>query len=132
MSNVAPSSLANLRSVTHPPFQAGQPAAASRSHSRGYNRVLRASRKASHRAILTAIKCMDAPDAPWPARLKAAELILDRAWGAPDAARQISAESHSPALLKIVVVQPSDPQLEAPVVTVEAAPAAEDSGADNE
>jgi hypothetical protein len=93
-------SLANLKA----PWQKGQ-SANERGRTRGYARILHASRKASPEAIEKAIECMRDETAPWNNRLKAVEIILDRAWGAPDQSLKLDAgESVNSITLNIVSV----------------------------
>jgi len=92
-------SLANLR-----PYQKGQ-SGNERGRNRGYARILSASRKASPEAIEKAIECMRDVTAPWNNRLKAIEIILDRAWGAPDQSLKLDAgDSVNSITLNIVSV----------------------------
>jgi hypothetical protein len=79
-------SLANLRAPWKP-GQSGNKGA----RPTGYKRVLAAARQASPEAMEKAIECMRDPLAPWAQRLKAIEIILDRAWGAPDQRLQLDA-----------------------------------------
>jgi hypothetical protein len=65
-----------------PPWQAGQ-SGNERGSNRGYRRTLSIARKATPEAMETAIRCMRDEGAPWPARLNAIAMILDRAWGKP-------------------------------------------------
>ena len=92
-------SLANLQ-----PWQKGQ-SGNERGRKRGYARILSASRNASPEAIEKAIQCMRDETAPWNNRLKAIEIILDRAWGAPDQSLKLDAgESVNSITLNIVSV----------------------------
>ena len=77
-SSRATDSLNNLR-----PFRPGKSGFAGQ-QPRGYRVTLTAARKASPAAMEAIIECMQDPNAPWPARIKACELILERAWGKPD------------------------------------------------
>jgi len=58
-------------------------------------------------------------NAPPAARTAAASAVLDRAWGKPATQDQheLGSEQRSPALLKIVVVDPQNPQSETVTIT---------------
>jgi len=81
---------------------------------RSYKRVLAEARKASPETMQTAIKCMRDPEASWPARLKACEMILDRAHGAPDKLLQTDRENGAAgtSALRIEIVDPDRHQNE--------------------
>lgn len=96
-------SLENLRPAWEPGY-----APNARANNSRHKRVLKASREASPRAIQRAIECMDCPDAPWPARLRAVEIILDRAWGAPD--QRLEVDANGIALLRVEFVDNRDAQ----------------------
>jgi hypothetical protein len=81
-------SLANLQ-----PWQPGQSGNVVRGRTRGYRRILSESRKLSFEALQTITACMRNEEAPWPSRLRAAEVILDRAWGEPDKHVQLDGAS---------------------------------------
>lgn len=66
--------------VTAPAWQRGQSGNV-RGANKGYRRVLKAAREASPEAMQKAIQCMRDDTAEWSARLRAIEIILDRAWG---------------------------------------------------
>jgi len=78
--------------------------------------VLAKSRKACEEAIDTAIKCMRDVPAPWPARLKACELFLDRGYGAPDKLVRIEDQTNRTNVLQIQFVAAdgsvTEPQIE--------------------
>ena len=67
---VSAASFANLR-----PFPRGKSGFAGQ-QPRGYRLTLTTARKASPEAMQTVIECMQDPNAPWPARIKACELII--------------------------------------------------------
>lgn len=81
-------SLANLQ----PAWQPGR-SANERGATKGYRRVLAESRRLSFEALQTVTACMRSQDAPWPSRLRAAEIILDRAWGEPDKNVQLEVDN---------------------------------------
>jgi hypothetical protein len=91
-------SLANLREHAYQPGQSGNV----RGMQRGYRRVLSESRRLSLEALQTITTCMRSEDAPWPSRLRAAEVILDRAWGEPD--QHVSVDGQGIALLRVEFV----------------------------
>ena len=93
--------------------------------------MLAKSRKACEEAIDTAIKCMRDREAPWAARLKAIELLLDRGYGAPDKLVRIEENANSGTnVLQIQFVSAdgsvSEPQIESQRV-IEALPFFDDS-----
>ena len=96
-----PAQLANLR-----PWRPEQ--------HRSYKRVPAEARKASPETMQTAIKRMRDPEAPWPARLKACETILDRTQGAPDKVLQTDRENGAAgtSTLRIEIVDPDCPPSE--------------------
>lgn len=89
-------SLANLQ-----PYAPGQSGNA-RGVTRGYRRVLSESRRLSFEALQTITACMRSEEAPWPSRLRACEVILDRAWGEPD--RNVQVEGDNLTELRIIFV----------------------------
>lgn len=107
-------SLANLQ----PPYQPGQ-SGNTRGMLRGYRRVLSESRKLSLEALQTITTCMRSEDAPWPSRLRAAEVILDRAWGEPDKHVQLDGSTAVAAIAVHITHDrhPSDPTPQ-PTLTV--------------
>ena len=50
----------------------------------------------------TIVECMQDPNAPWPTRIKACELILERAWGKPDQRALRNEEGISSLTIKFV------------------------------
>jgi hypothetical protein len=69
---------------------------------RKYHEVLRLARANSIDAIRLLAKCMRDEKAPWPARIRAIELILDRAWGAPDQRLQLDGDGITSLAIKFV------------------------------
>jgi hypothetical protein len=106
-------SLANLKA----PWQKGQ-SANERGRTRGYARILHASRKASPEAIEKAIECMRDETAPWNNRLKAVEIILDRAWGAPDQHMQLDGADGSPIVIVTGVRRDLEQEPGPPTITI--------------
>ena len=104
-----PAQLANLR-----PWRPEQ--------HRSYKRVLAEARNASPEAMQTAIKCMRDPEAPWPARLKACGIILDRAHGVPDKLLRTDSEygAAGTSTLRIEIVDPDRQRSE--IVTIDTPP----------
>ncbi len=88
--------LANLR-----PWKKGQ-SGNSVGAARGYRHVLKRRARPSPEAMQKAIECMRDDAAPWLARLKAIEIILDRAWGAPDRRMLLDEESVTSITIDIV------------------------------
>src|SRR4051812_28260842 len=101
---VPAASLANLR-----PFPRGKSGFAGQ-QPRGYRVTLTAARKASPEAMQTVIECMQDPNAPWPARIKACELILERAWGKPEQRVLRNEEGISSFTIKFVAPDGSERQ----------------------
>lgn len=123
-----PNSLANLRPA--PPWQPGK-SGNSRGSSRAYRRVLRAAREASPEAIDKLIECMRDTTADWHQRIRACDIILDRAWGSE---ARIDVDLNADKVNQITIViergalaeQPvPEPELIRPAVTIDALPLAE-------
>jgi len=92
MPNGSPAQLRNLR-----PYAKGQTGNHSGRPPK-YHDVLRAARLASPDAVRVLRQCIGDPEAPWAARVRAAELILDRAFGKPKEPSELRAETSIPAL----------------------------------
>lgn len=76
---------ANINTSGLIPFQPGQSGNAGRTRDRNstYRGMLRLCRVNSAEAVRVLLACMQDPGAPWPARVVAANSILDRGWGRP-------------------------------------------------
>jgi hypothetical protein len=96
------------------PWQPGQSGNELGAH-RGYRRVLASARKASPEAIERAIQCMRDDAAPWPSRLAAIALILERAWGKPK--EHLSLDGAAGANIVIVTGVPRNEDTTQPVAT---------------
>jgi len=110
-----------------PPWKRGQSGNA-RGANRGYRRTLKAAREASPEAMETIIACMRDTSAPWPARVRAAELVIERAWGAPNQALRLEAADEGTKCIEIKFVSPDGterdhlPAVAAPVTPLRLVP----------
>ena len=95
-----------------PPWQPGESGFHGQ-QPKGLRRVLASARKASPEAIERAIQCMRDEDAPWPSRLAAIALILERAWGKPK--EHLSLEGADGANIVIVTGVPRNEDTTQPV-----------------
>jgi hypothetical protein len=122
-----PNSLANLQ--PRPLWKPGE-SGNKRGSARGYRKVLSRARIVSPEALETLITCMRDVTADWPARTKAAGMILDRAWGTEG---KVDLDLTTQRVTEIVIVverpepaaAPSAAELPKPSITIESSPASE-------
>jgi hypothetical protein len=99
----SPASLANLRPRS--PWRRGESGDA-RGRLATYREVLRLARTNSPDAMRSLIQCMNDVDAPWPARINAANGLLDRAWG--KVPHNFTLDGEGAAILRVEFVDAGD------------------------
>lgn len=91
------------------PWRPGHGGCAKRDN-RAFQKLLAQARRTSAEALETVIDCMRDKEAPWPARIAAANVVLERAWG--KAPERLAIDGQGIGTLRIEFVDPRRPEPE--------------------
>jgi hypothetical protein len=94
------------------PWKAGQ--SGNTGHNKAYAGMLRLARVHSREALMTLVECINDASAPWPARVVAANSILDRAFGKPKETLQFDG-ADAVTSITLQIVRPGADGEQAPV-----------------